>query len=132
MGSSGTTELPRYPVFFREKKKDNSILVIMMIVIVIIAIVTAVIIYLTQKPDSTNTVGRCEPGLCVVNLGTGIKTCPDSTTEQLEHDIVFEVCSSESYCQDAKAPCAILQGGTLNCDGVCGPGNPTCRCAPRP
>lgn len=132
MGAGQSSWLPRYPVFERKKDKDNSALIIAIIIIVILVLVVAAIVYIIRRPIDTSTVGRCEPGLCVVNIGTGIKTCPDSDDEQLTYDIVFDVCTSRSYCQDIKAGCAVLAGGTLNCDGVCGPGNPQCSCVPRP
>ncbi len=131
-GTQSTESLPRYPVFDRVPKRDNTVLIIIIIIIIILAIAVAIVVYAVRRPVSTTTTGRCEPGLCVVNLGTGLKTCPTSDSEQLLYDIVFEVCTSRSYCQDSKAPCAVLAGGILNCDGLCGIGNPQCRCIPRP
>jgi len=123
--------LPWYPVFERVQPKDNSLYIIIIVIVVILVIVAAIIIYNVFRPGS-NTIGRCEPGLCVVDLGTGEKRCPDTDTEQLTYNIVFEDCTSSNYCQSLKAKCAVLGGGILDCDGVCGPGNEQCRCVKRP
>lgn len=122
----------RYPVFERIPKKENAWFIIILISLVVIAIVVGIVIYAIYRPESTAIIGRCEPGLCVVNIASGRKTCPASTTERLEYDIVFETCSSASYCQAPEVPCAVLANGTLDCDGICGSGNSECNCNPRP
>lgn len=120
--------IPRYPVFTRAQLKDNSIWIIMLIVLVIMFITAAVIFYASFRKRGFNSISRCEPGLCVVTYSTGTKLCPDSLTERLTFRAGLQGCSSSNYCQDEKAPCAVLPGGVLNCNGVCGTGNDNCAC----
>lgn len=122
---------PYYPVFERVRPKDNSIWIIIIIIMVILSIVAAIIIYNISKPGS-NTVGRCPAGICVVDIGSGKKTCPSDDSIRLTYNIAFQDCTSGNYCQSKRAPCAVLAGGILNCDGVCGDGNNECSCVPRP
>jgi hypothetical protein len=124
--------LPAYPVFIRKPEKSNAGLIITLIIITIMAIVIAVIIYQVFKVRNTRTIARCEHGLCVINLLTGEKRGKDSETERLAYLQGTEDCTSKSYCQSNRAPCAVLAGGVLDCDGVCGPGNPQCRCEKSP
>lgn len=129
---SGVEIFPRYPVFERKPKKTNNALIITMIIVVVLIIVTSIIVYAAFRNNLTNVRNVCEPGLCVVNIGTGQKRCPSSTTEQLEYDVVFEDCTSSNFCQSQRAPCAVQTNGTLNCRGVCGVGNNKCSCQPAP
>lgn len=124
--------LPRYPVFERKAKQSNNAIVITMIIVVILVIVTAIIVYAAFRNSLTAVKNVCEPGLCAVNISTGQKRCPSSTTEQIEYDTVFEDCTSSNYCQSQRAPCAVQTNGTLNCRGVCGVGNNKCPCQPAP
>jgi len=125
--------LPQYPVFERVIQKDNTMIIILIIMIIVFVIAIAIVIYSIRREAETRVVGRCEPGLCAVNLETGIKRCPVGNFEQVEYNRALETCSSKNYCQDAqRAPCAVLAGGILNCDGVCGPGNDECPCVQAP
>ncbi len=123
---------PRYPVFDRVAKQNVDAIIIAMIIILIIVIAFAVVAYSIYRPTAQSSIAQCEPGLCAVNIGTGVKRCPAANTGQVIYDAVFEDCTSKNYCQSTKAPCAVLPGGTLNCNGVCGPNNDECNCAPEP
>ena len=123
---------PRYPAFERVVKRDNSFYYIMFIVIIVLVLITAIVVYSIFRNRTFRNIYRCEPGLCVVNLDTGDKRCPTTNDEMLVYDFVFEDCTSKDYCQSAKAPCAVLGNGTLNCDGDCGTGNQQCKCQKSP
>jgi len=124
--------LPPYPVFDRVPRRDKSIYIIILIILVIMIALACLILYNIYRNRDTIQITRCPAGLCVVNLSSGVKRCPNSLTEQLSYDQVFEDCSSSNYCQSDRAPCSVRAGGTLSCDGVCGAGNDNCNCAPRP
>jgi len=123
---------PQYPVFTRKARQNNSWLIIIIIIVVILAIVTCIVLYAVFRNTAYSSVGRCEPGLCVITLATGVKQCPTSTTEQLTYNIVYQDCTSANYCQSTKNPCSVLIDGSLNCSGVCGEGNPQCNCQAAP
>ena len=124
--------LPRYPVFDRVVKRDISGLTITLIIILILVITFAIVAYAIFRPTAQSSIAQCEPGLCAVNIGSGVKRCPATATGQVIYDLVFEDCTSRNYCQSKKAPCAVQPGGTLNCNGVCGTNNNECNCAPKP
>jgi len=124
--------MERYPVFDRKPKKDNSGYIIVMIIIIIVAIALGIVVYAIYRPTSETALAQCLPGVCAVNLGSGVKRCPASNSASVTYDIVFEACTSGNYCQSTKAPCAVKIGGTLDCNGVCGPGNDQCNCDPHP
>lgn len=124
--------LPRYPVFERKVKTDNTGIIIVLIIVIVLIAAIAIVVYAVFHTRPSKIVTRCEPGLCVVTLATGVKRCPGSTTEQLIYDQIFEDCTSRNYCQSQQAPCSTLAGGILNCNGNCGPGNDQCNCAKAP
>lgn len=130
--SRRTEPFPEYPIFIRQVKPNNSWLIIIIIIVVLLVITACIVIYAIFRNTATSSIGRCEPGLCVITLATGVKNCPSSNTQQLTYDIVLQDCTSANYCQSTKAPCAVLAGGTLNCAGVCGPDNPSCNCQKKP
>jgi hypothetical protein len=122
----------KYPVFDRQLKRDNSWITIMIIVIIILVIALAINIYAIFRPQSQLASASCSPGLCAVNFATGDKRCPSTATGVVQFNQGFEDCTSANYCQSSKAPCAVLQDGSLNCNGVCGANNTQCRCAAKP
>ena len=127
-----TEAMPRYPIFERVPKKNESGVIILIIIMVVMAIVIAIIVYVIFRPGTGTVVNRCEPGLCVITLATGVKTCPSDNTTQLAYNTVFQDCTSANYCQSARALCGALAGGILNCDGACGVGNNQCNCQAAP
>lgn len=124
--------IPRYPVFERVPRRDNSVLIITMIIVTILIAAIAIVVYAVFRNRDTVAVSRCEPGLCVVELATGVKRCPESLTDRLIYNNIFEDCTSANYCQSSQAPCAVLAGGVLDCTGVCGVGNEQCNCEKAP
>lgn len=120
------------PVFLREKYPIYSWTVIIFVSLIILAIVTAIIVYAILRTRRSKNINRCEPGLCAFRYDNGIKRCPSNPNERLPYSPVFEGCTSRNYCQDERAPCAVLAGGVLNCDGVCGAGNEACLCEEAP
>lgn len=125
--------LPPYPVFERVAPANYTLYIIIMLVVIILTVVAAIIIYNRLKANATTLITRCPVGLCVVELATGIKRCPDSSTERLRYNIATEDCTSGNYCQSDRAPCAVVgTTGTLNCSGACGDGNERCNCEKAP
>jgi hypothetical protein len=122
----------RYPVFDRQLKRDNSWITIMIIVIIILVITLAINIYAIFRPQSQLASASCSAGLCAINFATGDKRCPSTSTGVVEYNQGFEGCTSGNYCQAVEAPCAVLQDGSLNCEGFCGSGNNLCRCSAKP
>lgn len=114
------------------KKEEYSILpfIIISIFVIIVAIILSIAIYNYYKRIRQNTVTfRCNPGLCKFDLFTGIKTCPNTgDTQGLEVVVGLEGCTSADFCQFNPNRCALLPDQTLDCSGICGPGNSECRC----
>lgn len=123
---------PQYSILVRQVKPNNGWLIIIIIIIVILVITTCVVLYGVFRNTAFTSIGRCEPGLCVITLATGVKQCPSSDTQQLTYDIVYQDCTSANYCQSKKNPCSVLVSGALDCRGVCGVGNPQCNCQAAP
>lgn len=130
--SNDVVPLHPNPVFLREKTPVYSWTVIIFVTLIVIAILAAVTIYAILRARRVRNVNRCEAGLCAFRYDTGEKRCPSSEIERLTFNPIFEGCSSGNYCQDERAPCAVLPGGVLNCDGVCGSGNQECACVEAP
>ena len=124
--------VPANPVFVREPKTSYAWPVIILVTLIVISIVAALIVYSIFRNRAAKNINRCEPGLCVIRYDTGLKRCPNSPNERLVFNPVFEGCTSGNYCQADAARCAVLPGGVLDCDGVCGVGNERCRCEDAP
>lgn len=130
--SNAVVALEPNPVFTREQRPRYAWAAIITTTIIMLSIITALIVYAVFRDRRSKSISRCEPGLCVIRYDTGLKRCPNSTTERLVFNPAFEGCTSKSYCQDEGAPCAVLPGGVLDCTGVCGSGNETCACEAAP
>lgn len=125
--------LPPYPVFERVAPARYTLYVIIMLTVIILTIVAAVVVYNRLKANATTLVNRCPVGLCVVQLSTGIKRCPDSSTDRLSYNVGTEDCTSGNYCQSDRAICAVNPvTGALSCGGACGVNNERCRCEAAP
>lgn len=124
--------VPHYPVFIKKLKPNYTFWIIIMTIIVIFTIVAAIIAYGIFRNRDTILIRRCEPGLCTVNTISGAKRCPNDLTTRLIYTPGLESCTSKNYCQSQLNPCAVLPGGILDCDGVCGPGNDECNCQKAP
>lgn len=70
---------------------------------------------------------RCPPGACETNLSTGVKTCPDNSTDSLIYDPSQSICNSQFLCDNPVTPFAIQSDGSTNNNGVC-ESNISCRC----
>tara|TARA_R110002073_G_scaffold455_14_gene3905 strand:- start:57450 stop:57824 length:375 start_codon:yes stop_codon:yes gene_type:complete len=124
--------MPENAVFERYPKPRYGWAGILLITLVILAIVVAVIMYAVLRNRQSSNITRCEPGLCAIRYDTGDKRCPLDADTRLQINPVFEGCTSNNYCQDPNARCAVLAGGVLDCSGVCGIGNDGCRCEDAP
>ena len=76
-------------------------------------------------------IGQCPPGQCVINITSGIKRCPQNTTNKLTYDSRNEACTRLEYCDYKKLPYAVNTNGEAT-SSQCAPGpNNTkvaCRC----
>lgn len=113
--------------------KDYSSWTVLAIILVIIVITFGWIIYsIRQDSNATEVVNQCGPGLCAFDILSGVKRCPSSDTEQLSFKFGVEYCTSKNYCQKKGYTCAVLPDQSIDCSGVCGPGNDECRCIKNP
>lgn len=113
--------------------KGKGWFVIAVVVIILVIFTVWMIVLLSQESNAPIVNQRCSPGLCAFSAITGIKRCPvPSDTQGLIIDLGLEFCTTEDYCQNNNYPCAVQVDQTLNCEGVCGVGNPSCRCVPNP
>jgi hypothetical protein len=76
-------------------------------------------------------IGQCPPGQCVINISSGVKRCPQNTTNKLTYDTRNEACTRLDYCDYKKLPYAVNTNGKTT-SNACEPGpNNTkipCRC----
>ena len=113
----------------RRPKSTTGWLILAIITVVLAIFFTWLIISLLRDANDTNVIQRCDPGLCKFSTITGIKTCPDvGDTQGIQLDVGLEFCTSEDYCQERNYTCALQLDQSVDCDGVCGPGNGRCRC----
>ena len=125
--------LPPYPVFERVVSQRYALYVLIMVIVIVLTIVVAVIVYRRLRANATTLISRCPVGLCVIELATGVKRCPASSTERLIYKVAIQDCTSGNYCQSDRAPCAVIgSSGTLNCGGACQVGNERCNCEKPP
>lgn len=113
---------------------DTTGWLILAVVVVVLAIFFAWLIYtLYRDANSADVVQRCSPGLCKFSILTGVKTCPNpGDTLGVRVTAGSEFCTSENYCQNEPFNCAVQLDQSVNCTGVCGPGNDRCRCVRDP
>lgn len=113
--------------------RDYSSWTVLAVIIVLLIIVFGWIIYsIRQDTNSTEVINRCNPGLCAFDILSGIKRCPANDSEQIGYDVGIEYCTSRNYCQKTKYTCAVQLDQSIDCSGVCGPGNDQCRCIKNP
>lgn len=124
--------LPPYPVFERVAPQRYALYVVIMVIVIILTIVVAVIVYRRLRANATTLISRCPVGLCVIELATGVKRCPDSPNDRLIYKVAIEDCTSGNYCQSDRASCAVQAGGVISCGGACGVGNDRCNCEKPP
>lgn len=130
------------PRLRRDLQENNSIsrqkdtsgwLVIALIVIILAIVIGFVIVALFVDANTAITIQRCPLGLCKFDRLTGIKTCPEPTdTKGIIYNTGIELCTTADYCQPDGFTCAVQTDQTLNCNGICGPGNAKCKCIANP
>ena len=107
--------------------------VIAIMVVILVAFTVWMIVLLSREQNAPVVNQRCNVGLCAFSAITGIKRCPAAgDTEGLIIDLGMEFCTTRDYCQNNNFPCAVQIDQTLDCSGVCGPGNNSCRCVANP
>lgn len=106
--------------------------IIVFISIFLILLAFTYIIYLIKNtPPNTNARRRCALGLCITNIYTGEKICPQDSTTSLDIDPTFETCNSPFACESTLTPYALRSDGSTNNFGACEPGV-QCRCLQLP
>lgn len=114
----------------------NIVLPILSIILVLTFIAIILwLIFRNPKPDFVNSNGQilesCDPGQCVTNIYTGIKSCPDSNSGVLLYNPVFQTCNSKFTCESDITPFAVQSDQSTNISGIC-PEGVTCRCVRNP
>ena len=116
----------------KELGRDPTAWVVICVMAIILTAFFAIVIYLIYKDiNAPQVTFRCNPGLCKTNVSTGFKSCPSpGDTIGIQVTPGAELCQSGDWCNNPKAPCAVLNDQTLSCNGVCDPGV-ACRCVAR-
>lgn len=117
---------------------DTADIVLPLLSIIIVLFFIAIILWLIFKnpaPDIVKKNGKvylsCEPGQCVTNIFTGVKTCSDNNTQTLLYDPEYQTCNSQYTCESQVTPFAVQIDGSTNISGVC-PEGVVCRCLREP
>lgn len=117
-----------------KKVTDDTGFIVLAILLVFVVFIFMFIFYsIKNDANAPDVINRCGVGLCAFDIITGIKRCPEpGATVGLRIAAGAEKCTTRDYCQSSGFTCAVQLDQSLNCDGVCGPGNEKCRCIADP
>lgn len=104
-------------------------LVLAITLVVLIAFFAWLYLSVSQDANTGEVIQTCKPGLCAFDIFSGVKKCPaPGQVDGIRISAGAEFCTSRDYCQQGPYTCAIQPDQSWRCDGVCGEGNPQCRC----
>jgi len=78
--------------------------------------------------EQLSSLEECPEGECAIDLGTGVKRCPQNNNTRIVYNRAFEGCSAKFFCSCEQLPYAVLSSGETDTFGVCET-DVECRCS---